>query len=80
ASRSSQYAVREQRSPLFCGEPARRDTRARDFPASLATIYNTLNQFTVAGLLREAVVENGRSYFDTNVTSIITSTTNGTVT
>ena len=33
---------------------------------SLATVYNTLNQFTQAGLLREVVVEPGRSYFDTN--------------
>ncbi len=33
---------------------------------SLATVYNTLHQFTEAGLLREAVVEPGRSYFDTN--------------
>jgi Fur family transcriptional regulator, iron response regulator len=35
-------------------------------PVSLATVYNTLHQFTEAGLLREAVVEPGRSYFDTN--------------
>lgn len=35
---------------------------------SLATIYNTLNQFTQVGLLREVVVEPGRSYFDTNTT------------
>jgi Fur family transcriptional regulator, iron response regulator len=35
---------------------------------SLATIYNTLHQFTGAGLLREVVVEPGRSYFDTNIT------------
>ena len=34
---------------------------------SLATIYNSLHQFTEAGLLREVVVEPGRSYFDTNV-------------
>jgi len=34
---------------------------------SLATIYNTLHQFTEAGLLREVVVEPSRSYFDTNV-------------
>jgi Fur family iron response transcriptional regulator len=34
---------------------------------SLATIYNTLHQFTEAGLLREVVIEPGRSYFDTNV-------------
>ncbi|QJE74633.1 transcriptional repressor [Aerophototrophica crusticola] len=33
---------------------------------SLATVYNTLNQFTEAGLLREVVVEAGKSYFDTN--------------
>lgn len=36
-------------------------------PVSLATIYNTLHQFTEAGLLREVVVEAGRSYFDTNM-------------
>lgn len=34
---------------------------------SLATVYNTLHQFTKVGLLREVVVEPGRSYFDTNV-------------
>ena len=34
---------------------------------SLATVYNTLHQFTEAKLLREVVVEPGRSYFDTNV-------------
>jgi Fur family iron response transcriptional regulator len=34
---------------------------------SLATVYNTLHQFTAVGLLREVVVEPGRSYFDTNV-------------
>nr|WP_173980877.1 Fur family transcriptional regulator [Magnetospirillum sp. UT-4] len=33
---------------------------------SLATVYNTLHQFTEAGLLREIVVDSGRSYFDTN--------------
>jgi len=35
---------------------------------SLATVYNTLHQFTEAGLLREVVVEPNRSYFDTNTT------------
>lgn len=34
---------------------------------SLATVYNTLRQFIEAGLLREVVVNSGRSYFDTNV-------------
>jgi Fur family iron response transcriptional regulator len=37
-----------------------------DIQVSLATVYNTLHQFTDAGLLREVVVEPGRSYFDTN--------------
>ena len=39
-----------------------------DIQVSLATVYNTLHQFTKAGLLREVVVEPGRSYFDTNTT------------
>lgn len=38
-------------------------------PVSLATVYNTLHQFTRAGLLREVVVEAGRSYFDTNTSA-----------
>ena len=33
---------------------------------SLATVYNTLHQFTQAGLLRQVVVDASRSYFDTN--------------
>ncbi len=40
---------------------------ASAIPVSLATVYNTLHQFTDAGLLREVVVEPGRSYFDTNI-------------
>src|SRR6516165_8204896 len=39
---------------------------AAGLPVSLATVYNALHQFTKAGLLRETVVEPGRSYFDTN--------------
>jgi Fur family iron response transcriptional regulator len=40
---------------------------AQTVRVSLATVYNTLHQFTAAGLLREVVVEPGRSYFDTNI-------------
>jgi Fur family iron response transcriptional regulator len=40
---------------------------AASIRVSLATVYNALHQFTAAGLLREVVVEPGRSYFDTNV-------------
>lgn len=42
------------------------EAMAADLRVSLATVYNTLNQFTAAGLLREVVVEAGKSYFDTN--------------
>lgn len=34
---------------------------------SLATVYNTLHQFTEAQLLREVVVDSARTYFDTNI-------------
>ncbi|HEY3637808.1 MAG TPA: Fur family transcriptional regulator [Rhizomicrobium sp.] len=40
-----------------------------DCHVSLATIYNTLHQFTAAGLLRQVVVDSERNYFDTNTTS-----------
>jgi Fur family iron response transcriptional regulator len=36
-------------------------------PVSLATVYNTLHQFTEAGLLRELAVDGARTYFDTNM-------------
>lgn len=41
-------------------------SRAR-IPVSLATIYNTLHQFTNVGLLREVTVNGSKTYFDTNV-------------
>jgi Fur family iron response transcriptional regulator len=42
------------------------EVKATKIPVSLATVYNALNQFRDAGLLREVVVAPGRSYFDTN--------------
>jgi Fur family iron response transcriptional regulator len=33
---------------------------------SLATVYNTMHQFTAVGLLREVTVDGTRTYFDTN--------------
>jgi Fur family iron response transcriptional regulator len=39
--------------------------RAR-VPVSLATVYNTLHQFTQAGLLRQLAVDGTKAYFDTN--------------
>lgn len=43
------------------------EVKATKISVSLATIYNALNQFRDAGLLREVVVAPGRSYFDTNI-------------
>ena len=40
---------------------------AKRVPVSLATIYNTLHQFTEAGLLREVAVDGSKTYFDTNL-------------
>ena len=42
------------------------EARRADIHVSLATVYNTLHQFTGAGLLREVVVDLGQSYFDSN--------------
>ena len=35
---------------------------------SLATVYNTLHEFTRVGLLRDVVIDSSVRYFDTNVT------------
>jgi Fur family iron response transcriptional regulator len=44
------------------GEAARSGVRV-----SLATVYNTLNAFTDAGLVRQVAVDGARVYFDTNL-------------
>src|SRR5216110_840167 len=36
-------------------------------PVSLATVYNSLHQFTEVGLLRQVAVDGSKAYFDTNV-------------
>ncbi len=43
-------------------------TRAK-VPVSLATVYNTLHQFTEVGLLRQVPVDGAKAYFDTNASS-----------
>jgi len=45
------------------------EARRMNIPVSLATVYNTLHQFTAAGLLGEVVVGSGQSYFDTSTHS-----------
>ena len=42
---------------------ALREKRQR---VSLATVYNTLNAFIKAGLLRQTIIDGGGVYFDTN--------------
>jgi Fur family transcriptional regulator, iron response regulator len=42
-----------------------REAQSLRYKTSLATVYNTLNQFTQAGLLREIPVEGHRTFFDT---------------
>ena len=45
----------------------REEALAAGLKISQATVYNTLNQFHAAGLLRQVQVDQARSYFDTNI-------------
>ena len=42
------------------------EAAAEKLSVSLATVYNTLHQFTEAGLLRVLAIESNKTYFDTN--------------
>ena len=44
------------------------EARQGKVSVSLATVYNTLHQFTEAGLLRQVAIELSTLYFDTNNT------------
>lgn len=50
-----------------CAEDVYADVQNSGMQVSLATIYNTLHQFTSAGLLREVTVDGAKTYFDTNL-------------
>lgn len=50
-----------------CAEMLHEEADAAKIPVSLATVYNTLNQFRDAGLLREVALVGTRVYFDTNM-------------
>lgn len=50
-------------------ESLHREAEAARIPVSLATVYNSLNQFTRAGLLREVAIEGDRTFFDTNTSN-----------
>lgn len=47
-------------------EQLHQEALAQGAKISLATIYNALNQFTAAKLLREVAIEGAKTYFDTN--------------
>ncbi len=44
------------------------EAAANKMQVSLATVYNTLNQFAECGLLREVAIEGSKTYFDTTIT------------
>ncbi len=48
-------------------EELHEEAQGANVPVSLATVYNTLHQFTQAGMLRILAVEGAKTYFDTNV-------------
>lgn len=64
----------ELASQLFAGpdrhvtaEGLHEEVAKAGIKVSLATVYNTLHQFTAAGLLRQVIVDAARGYFDTNI-------------
>jgi hypothetical protein len=58
---------------LFAGsrhltaEMLHKEVSSTGISVSLATVYNTLNQLTAVGLLRQVSVDGAKTYFDTNV-------------
>lgn len=63
-------------SLLFCGEHSHTTAEAlydralgEGHQLSLATVYNTLHQFSKAGLIREIAIDAAQSFFDTNTSS-----------
>jgi Fur family transcriptional regulator, iron response regulator len=45
------------------------EAAAAGIRVSLATVYNSLHQFTEAGLLRQVIVDGSKTYFDTNTSN-----------
>ena len=50
-------------------ESLHQEAQTAKIGVSLATVYNTLNQFKAAGLLREVAFEGHRTFFDTNTSN-----------
>lgn len=59
----------EQGDRHFTAEMLHEEAVRDGFPVSLATVYNTLHQFTEASLIREIAVEGSKTYFDTNTSN-----------
>ena len=53
----------------FTAEEIRRIANKKGSKISLATIYNNLQHMVEVGLLKKRQVDNGRAYFDNNVTN-----------
>jgi len=53
----------------FTAESLYEDAKKAHVNVSLATVYNTLRQFTSAGLIVQIAGDGIRSYFDTNTTT-----------
>jgi len=51
----------------IAAEDLHEEAVSADVGVSLATVYNTLHQFTAAGLLRIIAVEGAKTWFDTNI-------------
>ena len=56
----------EQGDRHFTAEQIFTEIQDAGIEVAPATVYNTLHQFTAAGLLREVVMAPDKSYFDTN--------------
>ncbi|MDQ7074263.1 MAG: transcriptional repressor [Gammaproteobacteria bacterium] len=55
-----------QRSQHLVAEAVRLGVNEAGCPVSKATVYNTLGLFVRKGLLREVLVDSGRTFYDSN--------------
>ena len=62
----AELLVGDGRNRHVTAEGLHEAARRQDAPVSLATVYNTLHQFTEVGLLRQVAVDGSKTYFDTN--------------
>mgnify|MGYP001176251720 FL=1 len=58
----------ENKNHHFTAESLYKESLKKNCRLSMATIYNTLRNFTEANLLREVFIDSDRRYYDTNLT------------